>query len=68
MSEFRWRLDVPLPDGTPDDPYDSDTLAEILRAVAERVEEMYDPVTGDVWDRQGRLLGVASLIEAADDA
>jgi hypothetical protein len=66
--QWSWRLDVPLPDGTPDDPYDSDTLAAILREVADRVEEMYDPVTGDVWDKQGRLLGIASLIGGDDDA
>jgi len=62
-NRWSWRVEIPLPAGTPDDPYDPDDLAEALRELAERVAEHADPLTGEVWDRSGRLLGNADLID-----
>jgi hypothetical protein len=60
---YEWSLTMPLPDATPDDPYDPDEFAELLREVADRVAGEEMPPTGVLWDSKGRLLGHASLGE-----
>ena len=65
--EWEYVLRVPLPDGTSDDPYDQDELANVLREVADKVADRDVPPTGELWDRRGRLLAIAALVEDEED-
>jgi hypothetical protein len=61
--DYHWTLTVTLPDGTSDDPYDPDELAQSLRELVDQVEGNELPPTGELWNRAGRLIGHAELIE-----
>jgi len=67
-SEWAYVIRIPLPDGTSEDPYDPDKLVETLREIADKVDDYGDlPPTGELWDRRGRLLAYATLVETPEE-